>query len=231
VIKSGFPPVGSDDLVLRRDALQQANEQRRVRPIVFGTNIPRAFIFRRQKLSVHRVTMGYRAWVKSRPLVSQSIMTGCLFFMGDAIAQKIIENRVAFNWKRAARITVFGTIVAGPLLSLWYTRLNAWTTSGAFANVSPLKVTLLRTALDQFAFTPVFLTTFFTVNGLLDGKTTQQIQEKLKMDFAHTLAANWKVWIPVQLLNFRFIPADLRLLFTNSVATLWNSYLSYKNQA
>jgi hypothetical protein len=33
--------------------------------------------------------------------------------------------------------------------------------------------------------------------------------------------------VPAQLLNFRFVPGNLQVLFANVVGLFWNSYLSY----
>jgi hypothetical protein len=41
------------------------------------------------------------------------------------------------------------------------------------------------------------------------------------------LQSNWKVWIPVQLLNFTAVPLQLRVLVANTTAVGWNAYLSY----
>jgi hypothetical protein len=36
------------------------------------------------------------------------------------------------------------------------------------------------------------------------------VQAKLRQDLQPTLVANWKVWVPFQLLNFRFVPPSLQ---------------------
>jgi hypothetical protein len=41
------------------------------------------------------------------------------------------------------------------------------------------------------------------------------------------IQSNWKVWIPVQLLNFTAVPLQLRVLVANTAAVGWNAYLSY----
>ncbi len=56
-----------------------------------------------------------------------------------------------------------------------------------------------------------------------------------------TLIANWAIWPMVQLVNFRFVPLNYRLLFVNTLAIGWNcrlikerlipGYLSAKNAA
>lgn len=36
------------------------------------------------------------------------------------------------------------------------------------------------------------------------------VKAKLRQDLQPTLLANWKVWVPFQLLNFRFVPPSLQ---------------------
>ena len=40
---------------------------------------------------------------------------------------------------------------------------------------------------------------------------SNQIKGKLKQDLKTTVIANWKLWVPFQFLNFRFIPGNLQV--------------------
>jgi hypothetical protein len=44
------------------------------------------------------------------------------------------------------------------------------------------------------------------------------------------LVSNWMLWIPAQAINFRFTPVKFQVLFTNIVALVWNSYLSFSTR-
>lgn len=52
-------------------------------------------------------------------------------------------------------------------------------------------------------------------------------QDKIKDDFRDVLINNYKVWIPIQFMNFYIVPQNLRVLFQSVVGVLWMSYLSY----
>jgi protein Mpv17 len=45
------------------------------------------------------------------------------------------------------------------------------------------------------------------------------------------LIANWSLWIPAQVINFRFVPGKFQVLFSNVVALAWNVYLSFMSHA
>ena len=60
---------------------------------------------------------------------------------------------------------------------------------------------------------------------LLDGKINN-IYVKLQEQWFNTVIANLSVWIPVQLLNFRYILPQYQVLFSNVIGLFWNIYIS-----
>ena len=46
-------------------------------------------------------------------------------------------------------------------------------------------------------------------------------------DWWPAVTANWKLWIPAQLVNFAIVPLHFQVLFANGVALVWNTYLSH----
>ena len=40
---------------------------------------------------------------------------------------------------------------------------------------------------------------------------SSSIEAKLKQDWKSAVAANWKLWIPFQFINFRFVPQQLQV--------------------
>ena len=48
----------------------------------------------------------------------------------------------------------------------------------------------------------------------------------IKKAYAAALLLNWKVWTPCQVVNFKYVPVQYRVLFGNCVALWWNIYLS-----
>jgi hypothetical protein len=49
----------------------------------------------------------------------------------------------------------------------------------------------------------------------------------LQQHWPEAVVANWVVWVPANFVNFRFVPLRYRVLFSNAVAVIWNTYLSY----
>ena len=59
----------------------------------------------------------------------------------------------------------------------------------------------------------------------MEGKH-EQINDKLSKDWLPTLMTNYSVWIPAQLINFKVVPPQLRVLWANVVGFFWSIYLS-----
>ncbi|CAG8563222.1 4074_t:CDS:2 [Ambispora leptoticha] len=192
-----------------------------------------------------------RALVR-QPILTQAFMTGVLFGTGDLIAQNIEEKENDnYTFKRTARMVIFGTIIAGPMLANWYRFLDKYVTIN-----NPVKALLVRVALDQTFFAPCFIATFFSVQGVMEGLSRQEIKQKLETVFCfdnppllilssfnniltryntfkaypNALLNNYKIWPAVQLINFRIVPLQHRTMVTNMVALGWNTYLSIENR-
>eukprot|EP00775_Hariotina_reticulata_P007534 gene7534-7744_t len=69
---------------------------------------------------------------------------------------------------------------------------------------------LVRMALDQLCFAPLFIGSMIAILTALDGKS-DQIVATLKSDLPSAVRANWALWVPAQFLNFRFVPADYQV--------------------
>ncbi|CAJ0829814.1 6609_t:CDS:2 [Entrophospora sp. SA101] len=168
----------------------------------------------------------YKYHLTRRPILTQSITAGFLCGLGDTIAQHVVEKRGIKNHDsyRTIRIGGFGILIAGPVPAVWYRILDRYV---KFEN--PITGLLARVALDQMVFAPTFIAGFFLIQGILEGKTKLQLTRKLEKAYLPALLNSYKIWPIVQLINFRFVPLDHRLLVVNTVALGWNTYLSVTN--
>ncbi|KAL9552070.1 hypothetical protein MBANPS3_003963 [Mucor bainieri] len=188
----------------------------------------------------------YHRVLTKRPILIQSLSTAVLFGAGDVIAQQFVEKQ---GWDkhdltRTFRMTAFGGVFAGPALSNWYRFIDRKvTTKNAFQGLAT------KVVLDQFIFAPFFIAddhtsiqckcvlliqlgypAFFTGQGIFEGKSLQEIKDKLSSGYTTALIGNYKIWPAVQVVNFYFTPLNYRLMVTNVVALGWNAYLSTVNQ-
>ncbi|CAO3627684.1 unnamed protein product [Cunninghamella blakesleeana] len=169
----------------------------------------------------------YNSLLSKYPILIQSITTSALFGTGDVIAQQAIENRGINNHDiiRTSRMVCFGGIIAGPALSTWYRFLEHNIRAS-----TPFKTLASKVAIDQIFFAPTFIGVFFCTQGLFEGKSIQEIKDKLNHGYTSAVINNYKLWPAVQFFNFYFVPLNHRLMVTNLVALGWNSYLSIINR-
>ncbi|ODN84976.1 hypothetical protein L202_00821 [Cryptococcus amylolentus CBS 6039] len=182
-----------------------------------------------------RLWSGYTTALRERPLRTKMIQSGVLFITADLVAQMGIEGRSMrkaimgeqgeeiYDPLRTARITTYGSIVFAPLAHAWLSQLEK-------VNLSN-KVTTLATkvTLDCLVWSPCVTFMFPTSLGLLEGKSIEEVRQKVAMGWFPTWQKAVCVFGPTQILNFTLIPPQHRLLAVQSVGMCWNTFLSWQN--
>ncbi|KAF2424951.1 hypothetical protein EJ08DRAFT_689476 [Tothia fuscella] len=168
----------------------------------------------------------YQAKLAKRPLLTQSLTTLVLFGTGDVMAQQGVERRglKKHDLYRTGRMALYGGAIFGPAATTWFSFLQR----RVILNKSPTSnpTTLARVALDQLVFTPTNLFVFLSSMAIMEGTSPK---EKLNSTYGIAITKNWLIWPWVQLVNFKLVPLEHRVLVVNVVALGWNCYLSYLN--
>ncbi|KAH9939086.1 uncharacterized protein BXZ73DRAFT_44278 [Epithele typhae] len=161
-----------------------------------------------------------------KPMITQCATSAVLFGTGDILAQQAFEKKgMNHDWMRTARLSFYGGAIFGPLLTKWLGLLNRLQFS------TPNKAVMYKVYLDQFMFTPGVIALFFGANTLLEGKSVADAQERIADAYVPTIIRNWGVFIPTQIVNFKYVPPHLRFVTIGVVALFWNAYLSSVNAA
>jgi len=139
-------------------------------------------------------------------------------------------NQQQYDSTRTLRFVSLGTFLVGPVIHVWYNALN-----GIWPGTTVVRV-VQRVLVDQFIFTPAFLTVWLTALWTLQDWDDDVPAERrddywtdLRRAWPVVLPANWCLWIPAQAINFRFVPLPYQVLFSNVVALVWNAFLSFTN--
>ncbi|KAL1879336.1 hypothetical protein VTK73DRAFT_7173 [Phialemonium thermophilum] len=167
----------------------------------------------------------YQARLAARPLLTQAVTTSVLFGVGDVVAQQLVEKKglEKHELARTGRMALYGGTIFGPAAATWFRFLQR------NVNFKSANATILaRVACDQGLFAPTFIGVFLSSMAVLEGVSPK---EKLEKYYANALKTNYMVWPFVQLVNFKLVPLDHRLLFVNVISIAWNSYLSYLNSS
>lgn len=167
----------------------------------------------------------YSQFLSQRPFAGNMATSATLFAAGDALGQ-YVEGNEKYDVARTARMSAWGGLGFGPIVTVWFRFLQKNVNFGNQA-----LTTVARVGLDQFVAAPTIISTFFMVMSRMEGKSWQDGQTKIKTTLFPTLQANWMVFIPVQGINLSIVPLQYRGLVINAVNIPWNAYLSMQNSA
>lgn len=193
--------------------------------------------------------MGFVKWYTrmliERPFRTKSISSFIALGSGDLICQfleinyfpKLKENNIKkediiteeenmhltknYNFKRTLKQSTFGFFIS-PYLHLNYNIIIPY-----LFPKSGLK-NLVKSVIYNQAVHSMFCTlVFFTYIDFLNGENVKKGFFNAVYKLPFTVAANLKCWVPAQMINLSIMPLEYRVLFTNLVSIIWNSYLSY----
>jgi len=178
------------------------------------------------------ITLGFRRYNLSlinSPYRTKMVTAGVIFGAADAVCQTFLEKSEnnapkRFDWARCMNMVLIGSCVSAPINHVWYSKWASTLVSKitSRARVQPF----VSTAADQLLVTPVTLSSFLFLSDYLKDfrslKAAKNVQEK----FSGAFTTNLKVWPPIILANFMFVPPQMRVLFVNVFGFFWSIYLS-----
>ncbi|XP_053628472.1 mpv17-like protein [Cherax quadricarinatus] len=168
-----------------------------------------------------------RMAVAKRPIVGNVIVYG-LLYTGAEFFQQTINNKVMipagstpkpYDTGTLARYGIMGTCVFPHTLYHAYKYLDS-----KFVGKS-LRMVLPKLAADALVITPVNLTLFYVGMSALEGK--DDWLEEWRKKIIPTFVTASVFWVPVSLINFRFLPPQARVVFVGTCQVIWVSILCW----
>lgn len=166
----------------------------------------------------------YLSYLEREPLRTKAVTAGVLSAVSDLLAQRLSApeaSKARIDWSSVAKQVAVGLALRGPVGHYWFAFLDR-----AFArwDQAALSTAVAKVLVDQAVMSPLFNWLYFYVMGALDGRTLDQVAAKVRTDFRPLMIANYRVWPLVNLVNFKLVPPQLRVLFGNLVGVLWTAY-------
>jgi protein Mpv17 len=174
-------------------------------------------------LMLRRLVASYSRLSVERPYATNIVVGGFLWGAGDVISQKF-ERKLNVDWKRVARMSLYGFACAGPIYCWWYRILERKT---AFLAHSATKHIALKVLADQVIFEVPYLAFFFAATSLIGGEPLSQAKKKINDEYVETYLIDCAIWPALQVINFRYVPARYTAAVVNGFNLIWISYLSY----
>jgi len=177
----------------------------------------------------------------ARPMLSNACIYGGLYTLAE-VSQQTMKSSIqpvkpsvsasfsadmglrpspGIDLSSVKRYAIMGTLVFPPILTHWYRWLEA-----TFPCTSP-RVVARKLLLDQFLLTPWVVVLFYLGMAALEGKKGEELTKELKEKGAKTFLLDCCYWLPIQYLNFKFVPAWLRVTYIGVTTFLWLNILCY----
>eukprot|EP00741_Cyanophora_paradoxa_P005616 tig00000912_g5444.t1 len=165
----------------------------------------------------------YNRLLEKYPLTTKALTAAVFCSVGDVACQWLEAQsvRVPLDVPRVGRFAVVGLVLNGPSHHIWYHWLEK------VIPVACNKSLLLKLAVDESVFAPFSVWAFFVLMSALEGKGPAFMAARLRSEFKHTLAADLGLWIPAQLINFKFVPSHYTALYMDAIGLGWAVYLSF----
>lgn len=128
------------------------------------------------------------------------------------------------DWEQTGRFAILNGVLVAPVLHYWYTWL-----AGAIPGKAIMPV-LKRVFFDEFLFTPVYVPVLMGILWKMEGVDIQRIPQMIREEWLNIMLFDWAVYIPVQIVNFRFVPVKFQVLVINLIGVGWNCFISWRAQ-
>lgn len=154
------------------------------------------------------------------PLLRASLTSGVLYSIGD-ITTQIDSETERIDFKRVARFALTGSLLHGPYFLYGFRALDS-----KFPG-SSLQTALSKAFLGQVFLFPPFVSLLLTFTSVLEGSLAEFLNQDFKDKFININKNGLIVWPIANIINFRYIPSQYRVLYVNVIGLGWNTYLSF----
>lgn len=142
-----------------------------------------------------------------------------------AAQPSLTVSKEKYDWPRTMRAVVFGFAIHAPTSHLHFNFLE-WMTVRAGVT-GGVRVPIFKAFMEQFVYWSwISNSMYHGAMGAMQGLNLTQICHRISDVLWETQKAQWVFWIPVQLLNFRFVPVRHQLNVVLLVSIAWTALLS-----
>lgn len=182
-----------------------------------------------QQSAIQKYWNQYLTLLNEQPVATKAVTAGVLSFVSDMLAQYLKGRSLSeFDLTSLRNQTLIGFFVRGPLVHTWYIvleRIFKFIYDPKPVPQESWSTVLGKVFLDQTTFGPLFNLFYFYVIGFLEGRDLTSIHSNIGRDYVNVMMMNYRIWPLVNILNFRFVPQQLRVLFGNIVSIFWTTYV------
>ena len=175
---------------------------------------------------------GYMNALDTKPFrttcVSAAVINAVGCILSQYIRAAVTQSTLTIQWVQMGAFFLTGLVFKGPYYHAWYNLLAR--VSQRFYPTNPGHQVAWKVGVDQTLGVILFFPTYFYVYELLFSCVSLRwpalaaAHATCLANLAGVIKANFCVWPAFQYLNFKYIPATLRVVATSLMAVLWNCY-------
>lgn len=175
--------------------------------------------------------LAIKTYLQKHPFAVSLVSNTAKAVVADVVAQKVIEDRKELDLQRVGVFGLFGLTYLGGWQYCVFNKafVSCEKMMTQTYKMSKLSQACVLTFLDMGVHTPLmYYPAFYTIKGHLHGTSFSQSMEQYKHNFVTDMIDICKLWVPVQIANFTFLPIYMRMPCITGVSFLWTMLLSFK---
>eukprot|EP00559_Dactyliosolen_fragilissimus_P002770 CAMPEP_0184856402 /NCGR_PEP_ID=MMETSP0580-20130426/1589_1 /TAXON_ID=1118495 /ORGANISM="Dactyliosolen fragilissimus" /LENGTH=203 /DNA_ID=CAMNT_0027351417 /DNA_START=466 /DNA_END=1077 /DNA_ORIENTATION=+ len=135
-----------------------------------------------------------------------------------------LQKEFIYDFERTARAVFFGFAIHAPTSHLHFNFLEWMTVRAGFTGI---KIPIFKAFMEQFVYWSwISNSMYHGAMGAMQGMNSSEIYSRIENVLWDTQKAQWVFWIPVQLLNFQFVPVRHQLNVVLLTSVVWTALLS-----
>eukprot|EP00316_Scyphosphaera_apsteinii_P010007 CAMPEP_0119318556 /NCGR_PEP_ID=MMETSP1333-20130426/46757_1 /TAXON_ID=418940 /ORGANISM="Scyphosphaera apsteinii, Strain RCC1455" /LENGTH=249 /DNA_ID=CAMNT_0007324757 /DNA_START=129 /DNA_END=878 /DNA_ORIENTATION=+ len=172
----------------------------------------------------------YMSSLNVYPIQTKILTAAALAMTGDLIAQSVEPGQ--YDSKRGLSFGLFDAIYRGGFQHFLFPIINDAFHGTLLLQLVPtgdvaLLAALERTVANQLVVVPlVYYPLFFSLTGIVQGLTVDETYARGKEKFFPLIQRNLQFWLPVQIIQFEFVPEELQVTWVAAFGLVWKIILS-----
>mmetsp|Transcript_12415 Transcript_12415/g.45251 ORF Transcript_12415/g.45251 Transcript_12415/m.45251 type:complete len:317 (+) Transcript_12415:289-1239(+) len=146
-------------------------------------------------------------------LLQTGLISGLSLVLGDIIS--CLLRHMQIDFRRCMCLLAFGIFAAGPLQFLFYSAMEVLIPGKGALDI------VKKMMCDQGLHSPLYNFNFLTLGALLDGHSVQSALFFASNGVLGLWIASVKIWPMLHVINFKFVPPAMRIVFINSMNVIW----------
>mmetsp|Transcript_10435 Transcript_10435/g.15201 ORF Transcript_10435/g.15201 Transcript_10435/m.15201 type:complete len:246 (-) Transcript_10435:23-760(-) len=175
----------------------------------------------------------YWSLLQKSPFVTKSLTAGIIAGIGDGLSQlfeySVFRSLDKFQFRRFLSVAAESAFFSGPLMHIVYDYLEELFPIDTVEGQQKWINSAIQTFLDIAVMNFIWVLSMIVFTAIMEGKM-HRISLEMRTEYIPAVKVAWIssiVFAPVQLVSFKSLPVELRVMAMNIQDVVWNASVSY----